>query len=476
MRHLHAILIVLFLSSTAAAAGLLAPSDETLPPLRVTDHLVNVQIRDGIAVTRLKQTFRNETQRRLEATYVFPLPENADLTDFRMSVNGEMVQGKVLPAKEAARIYEQIVRRIKDPGLIEFIGRRLLRMRVFPIEPNSNTTIEVRYQQICRPIGGMTGYHYPLRTRTATGQAYGTVRFALELETTAPLKNIWSPTHAVEIVRGESEHTAKIAYEASGGSLDDDFILLYNTDSSDLGLSVVAWKPEADTAGHFVLMLTPKQLWPEEKYQPQDIVFIIDTSGSMAGDKIDQARSALKFCIDRLDERDRFSVVRFSTGFDVLFDPLKPASNENRDEAKEWVGRFKAAGGTNIADTLAHVLQLRPAVGEDPKNGRPFVVVFLTDGRGNREADEILKALARAGDEKASSRIFPFGVGHDVNTILLDRLADTYTGRTTYVQPGENLELVLGDFFEVISRPVLTNLRLELPDIGATEQFPATLG
>lgn len=477
MRHLFAILIAFLLGSTASAAGLLAPTDETLPPLRVTDHLVNVQIRDGVAVTRLKQTFRNDTERRLEATYVFPLPENADLTDFQMSFNGKMVQGKVLPAAEAARIYEQIVRRIKDPGLIEFIGRRLLQMKVFPIEPKSDTTIQVRYQQICRPIGGMTGYHYPLRTRKTTGQAYGTVRFAIELETSAPLKNIWSPTHAVEIVRDGSEHAAKIAYEASGGSLDEDFLLLYNTDASDLGLSVVACKPDEDAAGHFVLMLTPKQLWPEEAYQPQDVVFIIDTSGSMAGEKIDQARAALRFCIDRLDERDRFSVVRFSTGFDVLFESVQNASKGHRARAKEWIGQFKAAGGTNIADTLEHVMEMRPAAGaDDPAGARPFVAVFLTDGRGNRGPGEIMDALAKAGGEKSSLRIFPFGVGHDVNTILLDRLADTYTGRTTYVQPGENLELVLGDFFGVISRPVLTNLHIALPDIGVTERFPAALG
>jgi len=478
MRQLCTILIALLLAASAQAAGLLAPTDQTLPPLRVTDHLVNVRIRDGVAVTNLTQTFRNDTARRLEATYVFPLPENADLTDFQMSFNGKMVQGKVLPAKEAAKIYEDIVRRIKDPGLIEFIGRRLLKMRIFPIEPNSDTTIQVRYQQICRPISSMTGYHYPLRTRKTAGQAYGTVRFAIELETTSPLKNIWSPTHAVEIVRAGGEHAAKIAYEASGGSLDDDFLLLYNTDASDLGLSVVAYKPGKNEPGHFVLMLTPKQLWPEESYQPQDVVFVIDTSGSMAGDKIDQARAALKFCIDRLDERDRFSVVRFSTGFDVLFDSPQPASKENRAQAGQWISQFTAAGGTNIADTLQRVLQMRQETkgeGEAP-DARPFVAVFLTDGRGNRQPAEIMNILADAGGEKTGLRIFPFGVGHDVNTILLDRLADTYTGRTTYVQPGENLELVLGDFFGVISRPVLTSLRIALPEIGVSERFPATLG
>lgn len=470
MRHLIITLLATFLlAGSARASGLLAPTDQTLPPLRVTDHLVNVTIEDGIAITTVTQTFHNDTGQRLEATYIFPLPEEGDLTDFQMTFNGKMVQGKVLPADQAVQIYESIVRQMKDPGLIEFIGRRLLQMRVFPIEPESDTTIQVKYQQICRPISGMTGFHYPLRTRKTAGQAYGTVRFNVELDSAAPLKNIWSPTHAVEIVRN-GENEARIAYEASGGSLEEDFMLLYDTDSSDLGLNVVAYKPDEGQPGHFVLMLTPKQLWPQQDYQPQDVIFVLDTSGSMAGEKIEQAKRSLNFCIDKLDERDRFSVVRFSTGFDLLFEELAAATKENRAKAQNFVDKFSAAGGTNITDTLTQVLAMQP------ESERPFVVVFLTDGQGNRTPDEIMAALEKKAGEHASMRVFPFGVGHDVNTVLLDRLSESFTGRTTYVQPGENLELVLGDFFSVISQPVLTDLRLVLPEIGATERFPATLG
>ena len=194
---------------------------------------------------------------------MFPLPEDGDLTDFRMSFNGKMVEGRVLPKDEARAIYESIVRQARDPGLIEFIGRRLLQMRVFPIEPRSDTTVKVRYQQICSPVSGMTAYRYPLRTgRTADGRAYGTVRFNVKLHDASPLKGIWSPSHAVDIVR-RGEHDADIAFEANGASLEDDFLLLYGTDSSDLGLSVVAHH-EGDGSGHFVLMLTPRQLWPEQ--------------------------------------------------------------------------------------------------------------------------------------------------------------------------------------------------------------------
>src|SRR5262245_20120847 len=158
---LIAAVCLLIVAANSRAAGLLAPTDLTLPPLRVTQHLVDVEIHDQIALTTLNQTFHNDTGRRLEATYVFPLPENAELTNFQMSFNGKMVEGKVLPSEEARRVYESIVRQTKDPGLIEFIGRRLLQMRVFPIEPASDCKIQVKYQQVCKPVSNMSGYHYP---------------------------------------------------------------------------------------------------------------------------------------------------------------------------------------------------------------------------------------------------------------------------------------------------------------------------
>ncbi len=458
------------LAQPTRAAGLLSPTDKTLPPLRITGHAVDISIRDQVALTEITQTFHNDTPQRLEATYVFPLPENADLTEFQMTFNGKLVKGEVLPAAEARRVYEDIVRRTRDPGLIEFIGRRLLQMRVFPIEPGSDTTIKVRYQQVTRPISGMNGYHYPLRTPGSNGHAYGQVRFTASLQTTAALKGIWSPSHAIEIVR-ESDHAARVAYEASGGSLDEDFLLLYDTADTDLGLSVVALQLDPAKPGHFVLVLTPKQLWPQAQRSAQDVVFVIDTSGSMAGEKIEQAKAALNFCIDQLGEGDRFCVVRFSTGFDVLMGGLNEATREKRAEAQRLVEGFSAAGGTNITDTLVQVASMVPAEGT-----RPFVVVFMTDGRGNGTADQTLAALKGRSSIGKPIRIFPFGVGHDVDTILLDRLANDYAGRPTYVQPGENLELVLGDFFAVVSKPVLTNLQLALPGIGVTERFPATLG
>jgi Ca-activated chloride channel family protein len=487
-------LLMLGITGRTDAAGLLAPTDDTLPPLRITDHIVDVNIMDGIARTSVEQRFRNDTNRRLEATYIFPLPDDADLTDFTLSFNGKQVKGEVLPADQARAIYESIVRQSRDPGLIEFIGRRLLRMRIFPIEPNSTTTITLAYQQICTPMSDMRAYLYPLRTPNTTGTAYGTLRFSVELEAADPIKTVWSPTHTMDVVRTD-DRQVRASFERTAASLDDDFILLYDVDDADVGLSVVTWRPEDHEPGHITLLLTPKQLWEEQADEPQDVVFVLDTSGSMAGGKIKQARTALTYCIDRLDPHDRFNVVRFSTGFDELFGTLQDATPESLEKAKTWVRDFEARGGTNIGDTLSRVLAMEaeregehvkvPAktpgtsasatVLEHQPTSRPFVVVFLTDGNGDRKPEEILSMLAAANSNAGSVRLFSFAVGDDVNTTLIDTLATDYHGHATYIRPSENLELVLGDFFSAVSRPVLTNLQLSLPLTGVTQRFPIAL-
>jgi len=170
----------------------------------------------------------------------------------------------------------------------------------------------------------------------------------------------------------------------------------------------------------------------------------------------------------RVDQAEPY-YQRFTNAFPTVHD-LADADREHKDAARKFVGEFSARGGTNIAEALSQAAGLNPG-----ESGRPFVVVFLTDGQGNRSADEIMSTVKSAAGD-ASLRIFPFGVGHEVNTKLLDRLANEYTGRPTYVQPGEDLELVLGDFFGTISHPVLTDLELDLPDIRVTERFPVSLG
>lgn len=466
-------LFLLMHASSAAASGVLVVEGARPNPLQIHDHLVRIGITDRVALTTINQTFLNTSRQRLEATYIFPIPEGADLTDFRMTFNGKMVEGEVLPADKAREVYERIVRGNRDPGLIEFIGRRLLRARIFPIEPGATTEIQLSYQQVTDTVAEMWRYQYPLRTPGENSIAHGTVRFDVTLASSTPLRGIWSPTHEVEVVR-DGDTKARVAFERNKVSLADDFILLYDAQQRDVGLSVVTYRESEEEPGHFLLLLAPKPIWDDAVEVPQDYVFVVDTSGSMASDdKMEQARQALNYCIDRLEPKDRFSVVRFSTGVDLIFDKLQFADKAFRAEARNRIERFKPSGGTNINDALKAALALRDASATD----RPFVIIFLTDGKGDQTREVIEDMFAnQTKDFRDSVRLFPFGVGHDVNTKLLDALATGYGGIPTYVQPGENLEHSLGDFFSVFSEPVLTDLRLTLPDAVITEQYPPTVG
>lgn len=467
------VLFLLIQATHALASGVLVANGVLRNPLVIEDHLVKVTINDRVALTTVNQTFRNTSNQRLEATYIFPIPEGADLTDFQMTFNGKMVQGEVLPADKAREIYEQIVRNNRDPGLIEFIGRRLMKARIFPIEPNSVTEIQLSYQQVTDTVSEMWRYQYPLRTPGENSVATGTVRFDVTLNSTTPLRGIWSPTHDVEIVR-DGDHKARAVFERNKVNLSDDFVLLYDAQQRDVGLSVVAYREDENQPGQFLLLLAPKPIWDDAVEVPQDYVFVVDTSGSMATDgKIDQAKQALNYCVNRLEPSDRFSIVRFSTGFDLLFDKLQLADKASQGKALDRIATFKPSGGTNINDALKAALELRDADAKD----RPFVIVFITDGKGDQKREIVEDMFARmTKDFREEVRLFPFGVGHDVNTQLLDALATGYGGIPTYVQPGENLEHSLGDFFSVFSEPVLTDLHLSLPDAQITEQYPPTVG
>ncbi len=470
---LCSILFLLVRVTGALASGVLVVNGVSRNPLVIEDHFVKVMINDRVALTTVNQTFRNTSDQRLEATYIFPIPEGADLTDFRMTFNGKMVQGEVLPADKAREIYEQIVRNNRDPGLIEFIGRRLMKARIFPIEPNSITEIQLSYQQVTDTVAEMWRYQYPLRTPGENSTATGTVRFDVTLNSSTSLRGIWSPTHDVEVIR-EGDKKARAVFERNKVNLSDDFVLLYDAQQRDIGLSVVAYREDESRPGQFLLLLAPKPIWDDQVEVPQDYVFVVDTSGSMATDgKIDQAKQALNYCVNRLEPNDRFSIIRFSTGFDLLFDKLQLADKESQHKALDRIATFKPTGGTNINDALKAALELRDA---DAKE-RPFVIVFITDGQGDQKREIVEDMFARmTRDFRENIRLFPFGVGHDVNTQLLDALATGYGGIPTYVQPGENLEHSLGDFFAVFSEPVLTGLHLTLPDAQITEQYPPTVG
>jgi hypothetical protein len=157
--------LALFLAGSAVHAhGLLIPDDKNLPPLAMLNHKVSIQIDDQLAVTRVEQSFRNHTDRNLEATYIFPVPAGASVNRFSMWVNGKETKGELVEAKKAGEIYTSIVRRTQDPALLEYMGNHLLRLRVFPIPPRADQKVALGFTSVASKEGKLVEYVYPLKT------------------------------------------------------------------------------------------------------------------------------------------------------------------------------------------------------------------------------------------------------------------------------------------------------------------------
>ncbi len=274
-----------------------------------------------------------------------------------MEIGGKSVDAELLPADKARGIYEDIVRKMRDPALLEYAGRDLFKVRIFPIEPRSRKPIKISYTELLRSDAGTVTYLYPLSTEKFSARPIKNLSVKIELKSAEPLASIYSPSHKVEIKR-DGPNRAVIGYESKDEKPDTDFQLVYSSDTRDVGLKLITYKPDSDD-GYFLLLAAPT-LSNETKPAAKDVVFVVDTSGSMAGAKLQQAQKALRFCVENLNADDRFEIVRFSTEAEPLFRELVPADSDHRKRANGFIDDFKPIGGTAIADALQSALKVRP--------------------------------------------------------------------------------------------------------------------
>jgi Ca-activated chloride channel family protein len=470
-RYLPCLALLLVWAGSVRAHGLLIPVERTVPPLAMLNHQVAIDINDQVAVTRVEQTFRNHTDRNLEATYVFPVPKGASVRKFTMWVGGKEVKGELVEAARATQIYTDIVRRTQDPGLLEYMGNNLLRAKVFPVPAHGDQKMALSFTSIAPRDSALVEYIYPLKT---DGKATRTLeKFSIQaiLRSQHRIENIYSPTHAISVQR-PSDHEAVVRFERNQALLASHFQLFYAVGDKDIGLTALAHRPVSSDNGFFLLLISPRVEIPKDQTIPRDLVLVLDTSGSMRGVKMDQARKALRYCLDNLGPKDRFGLINFATTVNNYSDKLLDGSKEQVEHAKKWVDDLEATGGTAIDAALDAALSLR-----SKDAGRSFTVVFFTDGCptiGETDPQTILKNVARKNT--ANTRIFTFGVGDDVNATMLDQLADQTRAVTTYVRPEEDIEAKASGLYSKISHPVLANLRLTATNgIRLSEVYPPQL-
>lgn len=467
------ILIMLF----AVSVGLMSPAgaDGIIivdpPPgvdvrldqsLAIKYHHVDIQIKDQVVTTRVDQVFVNDNPWTAEGTYIFPLPQGAAVSDFVMWVDGKAVHGEILEADEARTIYDDVVRRMKDPALLEYVGRKALKASVFPIPPGEERKIELEYSQILPVENGLVHYIYPLSTERFSSRPLEDLVVRAQIESREPLKAVYSSRHEVSIDR-EDDYHALLGLEQSDVLPDRDFELFYTISSEKIGLNLLSFKEEGQD-GFFLLLAAPDVKVNEEEIVVKDIILVLDTSGSMQGEKMDQAKEAARYVLDHLNPLDRFAIVSFATTTRSFSPSLEPAAQA--DKGKDFLDRLEAMGSTDINRAMIEAVGLAEEV-------RPTTLIFLTDGlptEGVTVTGAILDNVARESPDNV--RIFSFGVGDDVDTDLLDQISLDHGGASTYVRPGEEIDEEVSAFYRKVKIPVLSDLSLDWGDIIVDQVYP----
>ncbi len=439
------------------------PPPHEVPYLTVEFHRVNVTIDNQVATTRVDQVFRNDSPWSLEGTYIFPLPENAAISEFSMWVNGEKVEGQLYTKEEARRIYDDIVRRRLDPALLEYVGRDLFQASIFPIDPGDTRRVEIEYTELLPADNGLVRYVYPLSTERFSGKPLENVAVTVDLASHNSIKAIYSPSHPVSISR-DGRYRALIGWEDYDVLPTTDFSLYYTVSPEDVGVNLLSFK-EHDEDGFFVLLVAPNV--DTEQVVEKDVILVLDTSGSMEGEKMAQAQDALTYVLDHLNEGDRFNIIAFSTGARAFSNRTEPLSAA--PEARRFVRNLRAEGSTDINRALLEAIN-------SADTQRPTIVIFLTDGlptSGVVETPLILNNINQAA--AGNIRIFPFGVGDDVDTVLLDTLARQQRGSSAYVRPGERVDEQVSAFYAKVSTPVLADLQLDVDGARIEDSYPYPL-
>lgn len=470
-RTLCLVAAVLFLPIPAFAQGVLIHAIEPVPLPRpiiipprpprpapttysIDSIVIEANIRDQVADVQVSQTFVNTGSNTLEARFVFPLPYDGAIDSMTLLVDGKELPAQLLSVEEARKRYNEIVRKNRDPALLEWIGTGMLQTSVFPIPAGEKRTVTLHYNQLLRKQQTLIDFLFPLSTARYTSKPVSNLSLRLSVETTDELKNIYSPNFPIQINR-TGPRQAIIEYKTTKTVPQQDFRLVFDTGNDKVGATLMTYRPDTKDEGYFLLLASPEWANDTQEAPPKTISFVLDKSGSMSGAKMEQAREGVRFVLNNLRETDLFNIISYDSTVAAFRPELESAGKESRASATAYINSLYAGGGTNIHDALTRSLSEL----KDPQ--RPNFILFLTDGvptSGDTNESRIAKAVREANTVKA--RLLCFGVGYDVNSRLLDRLARENHGLSEYIRPDENIEAAIARIYQRISSPVMTDVRL----------------
>jgi Ca-activated chloride channel family protein len=433
------------------------PMPARMDQMQRTAREVRVTLDGRVLRYEVTERWTNRGRTLGEVDYVLPLPRGAAFEDLALEIDGERVTGEALDATKARRVYEEIVRKQKDPALVEWMGLGVLRTRIFPVAPGETRTVVVRFRAVAEREGDALRVDVPAPRGRGT-MASGTA-LTLSWPSGSAFGDAWSPTHRADVTRRGARRVATV--EDATGTV----TLLVPVRAADrAAISVLAHAPRAGD-GYALITLTPPVT--RRAATPRDLTFVVDVSGSMAGEKIAQAKAAGRQLLRSLAPGDRFRMIAFASDVQEFRDGWSTADANSRRAAERWLDELRASGGTNIAGALDRALEVREA------RDRLALVLFLTDGAptvGERRADRL---AARAAEQRGARRVFTFGLGEDVNAGLLEQVAIDGAGTAHFVRPEEDVERVVGVVAERLTSPVATDLRIRADGVTLHAVQPA---
>ncbi len=440
---------------------------EPMPPMSYKIKELSAQVRlvDQVARVQVTQSFVNTGSRPMEVSFIFPLPYDGAIDQMTFMIDGREYPAKLLPASEARQIYESYVRRNRDPALLEWIGTGMFQTSVFPVPPGAERKVSLRYSQLLRKVGTLTDFLFPLSTAKYTSAPVERIEIQASIESSIEIKNVYSPTHPIDVKRPDTAR-AVVSYVGQNQVPLNDFRLFFDVAKGQLGAGVISYRPDKGDEGYLLLLASPEIKPPDAERPQKTVVCVFDRSGSMAGKKVQQSQEALKFVLNNLREGDLFNIIAYDSQLEAFRPELQKYDDATRKQALGFVEGLYAGGGTNIDGAL------RMALAMLRDRSRPSYIIFLTDGLptvSETNEGKILEAV-KAGNE-VRARLLAFGVGYDVNSRLLDRIARDNFGRSEFVRANEDIELYVSRLYQKVSSPVMTDVAVRFEfDAVAVEQ------
>lgn len=444
-------------------------------PLKHTD--VKAEITGFLARVNVTQEFENTASDKIEAVYVFPLPQNSAVDDMTLTVGDRVVKGLIKRREEARAIYEAARNSGRVAGLLDQERPNIFTQSVANIAPGAKVKITISYVENLKYEEGLYEFMFPMvvgpryipnsvpdasriTPPVSPTRAGHDLSLEVKLDAGLPLDSVASATHDVAIERSGANR-AVIRLRDKNTIPNKDFVLRYDSAGKKIQNTVMAHR--SSKGSFFTLIVQPPERVQAEQATPKEIVFVLDTSGSMSGFPIEKAKESMRYAIDELNPRDTFNLITFSGDTSILFPKPVPATPENLARAKEFLAGRHGSGGTEMMKAVRASLE-----GIDEQHVR--IACFMTDGYVGNE-DEIISEVKK----HANARVFSFGIGNSVNRYLLDKMAEQGRGEVEYVGLQDDGSAAAKRFAARVRNPLLTDIQVEWGSLPVSEVYPSRI-